>query len=119
MFVDLQVGDLSEPLTGRSWRSGEARAQIFQRAAGYCARGVQSGNRVFLFYGNNLEFFSDLLALWHLGASVVPVDIRLTNFEIENLARMVKPQFTLNESSPGSAAMTPLTAQDVTSLGAG
>jgi hypothetical protein len=59
MFVDLQVGDLTEPLTGRSWKSQQAMAQIFHRVDRYGSRGIRRGDRVFLFYGNKLEFFAD------------------------------------------------------------
>ena len=35
-------------------------------------------------YGNNVEFFVDLLAVWwRLDGSAVPIDARLTAYEIE------------------------------------
>jgi acyl-CoA synthetase (AMP-forming)/AMP-acid ligase II len=101
MFVDLQVGDLTEPLTGRSWKSQQAMAQIFHRVDRYGSRGIRRGDRVFLFYGNKLEFFADLLALWHLGASVVPIDSRLTSFELRNLAKPLdRDLHSLIQASP-------------------
>jgi oxalate---CoA ligase len=114
MFVDLQVGDLTEPLTGRSWKSQQAMAQIFHRVDRYGSRGIRRGDRVFLFYGNKLEFFADLLALWHLGASVVPIDSRLTSFELRNLAKTVRPRFAFIDSSV--TTMTALSVHDVTTL---
>jgi oxalate---CoA ligase len=114
MFVDLQVGDLTEPLTGRSWKSQQAMAQIFHRVDRYGSRGIRRGDRVFLFYGNKLEFFADLLALWHLGASVVPIDSRLTSFELRNLAKTVRPRFAFIDSSV--TTMTALSDHDVTTL---
>ena len=36
-------------------------------------------------YGNNLEFFVDLLAVWwRLDGCAVPIDARLTAYEIES-----------------------------------
>ena len=43
-------------------------------------------------YGNRLEFFADLLALWTVGACAIPLDARLTPFEIETLARAARAQ---------------------------
>ena len=53
---------------------------------------VIPGDRVLLPFGNRLEFFAELLAIWRIGACAVPVDSRLTAFEIENLARVAQPR---------------------------
>jgi acyl-CoA synthetase (AMP-forming)/AMP-acid ligase II len=50
---------------------------------------------VFIHYGNTPEFFVDLLAIWNLGGCAVPIDPRLTHFEIETLARAARPSFSL------------------------
>jgi len=116
MFVDLQVGDLTEPLTGRSWKSQEAMAQIFQRVELYGNQGIRRSERVFLFNGNNLEFFADLLALWYVGACAVPIDGRLTPFEIENLVKTVRPRFAFIDSTLDRATMTALSVHGVSPL---
>ncbi|RMG52614.1 MAG: long-chain fatty acid--CoA ligase [Acidobacteria bacterium] len=95
MFVDVQVGALTEPLTGRRWEPSEIRRQLLQRLAIYQHQGMRAGDRVLFLYGNRLEFFVDVLAVWSLGACVVPIDVRLTPFEIETLARAARPQFAL------------------------
>jgi len=46
-------------------------------------------------YGNNLEFFVDLMAIWSLGGCVIPIDSRLTPFEVETLARTAQPHFSI------------------------
>ena len=46
-------------------------------------------------YGNKLEFFVDVLAIWNLGGCVIPIDSRLTKFEVEALARTAIPRFSL------------------------
>jgi acyl-CoA synthetase (AMP-forming)/AMP-acid ligase II len=95
MFLGSHLGDLTEPLTGRSWNHDEVFRRVIARISFYGQQGISRGDRVFILYGNNLEFFVELLAIWHLGASLVPIDARLTTFEIENLARAVKPRLML------------------------
>jgi acyl-CoA synthetase (AMP-forming)/AMP-acid ligase II len=79
------------------------------------SEGLGHGDRVFVLYGNKLEFFVDVLAAWHCGASLVPIDSRLTSFEIENLARAVEPRLLLVDSSSGAATVSALAALGVKS----
>ena len=95
MLFGLKVGNLVEPLSGRRWDERACREQIRVRAGGYSALGVRRGDRVFLHHGNCLEFFADLCALWTLGACAVPVDPRLTPFEVETLANAAQPKFSI------------------------
>jgi acyl-CoA synthetase (AMP-forming)/AMP-acid ligase II len=95
-------GELSEPLSGRTWDRRTIRRQWQRRAAHYAGAGVERGDLVFLHHGNTLEFFADLLALWALGACAAPVDPRLTVFEIETLARATRPRGTLWPSAPAA-----------------
>jgi len=94
-------GRLSEPLTGRAWSSDEVLSRVRGRVASYEVLGLRRGQRVFLHYGNNLEFFVDLLAIWHLGACAVPVDGRLTPFEVATLVRSARPAFSVWREPPG------------------
>lgn len=93
-------GRLTEPLTGRSLTPVEILFRVGGRAAVYRSCGLERGERVFLHYGNNLEFFVDLLAVWHLGGCAVPVDARLTPFEVMTLARSARPACSVWPSSP-------------------
>ena len=95
MFADLKCGALTELESGRSWSSQEIAERVASRTAHLRTCGLQRGDRLFILYGNNLEFFVDLLAAWNAGASVVPADNRLTPFELENLARTVNPKIAL------------------------
>jgi acyl-CoA synthetase (AMP-forming)/AMP-acid ligase II len=95
MFLDLQVGNLTEPLTGRSWDREMITLECSRRVAYYQNRGMTEGDRVFVLYGNCLEFFADLVAVWSLGGCVIPIDPRLTSFEIETLAQAAAPRFAL------------------------
>jgi oxalate---CoA ligase len=104
MFLDLQIGRLVEPLAGRSWSPAQVRGEVARRVASYRARGLARGDRVLIRFGNRLEFFAELLALWELGACAVPVDGRLTDFEIANLVRAARPRFVVVEDEAGVAA---------------
>lgn len=112
MFADLKCGALCELESGRSWSSQEIAARVASRAARLRSRGLQRGDRLFILYGNNSEFFVDLLAAWTTGASVVPVDSRLTPFELQNLARTVTPRLALTD-----ATVPPLLGEAIASLG--
>ncbi len=103
MFAELHCGALSELESGRRWTSQEIAARVASRTAQLRAHGLTRGDRLFILYGNNLEFFVDLLAVWHAGASVVPVDNRLTPYELENLARQVTPKIALTDATVPTA----------------
>lgn len=113
MYVDLKLGSLHEPLSGRAYTSLECRQQVLRRAALLRARGVQPGDRAFIHYGNRAEFFFDLLALWSIGGCAAPVDPRLTQFEIEVLLDAVQPKFSVWDRDPGIALATAIAARDV------
>lgn len=97
MFVDLSPGNLSEISTGRICSRDDVRVEIGFRINRLQQEGLQRGDRVFIFYGNCIEFFLDLLAVWQIGASLTPIDSRLSGFEIENLVRAVNPRVALTD----------------------
>jgi len=97
MFIDLNVGTLHEPLTGRRWEPARISLELGRRLVHFRRHQLQSGNCVFIGYGNRLEFFADLLAVWHLGGSAVPIDGRLTPFEIETLIGAATPRLFLHQ----------------------
>jgi len=111
-----EVGELCEPLSGRAWDGDAMRGQTWLRTERYRARGVGPGDLVFMHFGNSLEFFADLLAIWSLGACAVPVDPRLTPFEIETLARAAAPRFSLWPAAAPAEVATRLSALGVTLL---
>jgi acyl-CoA synthetase (AMP-forming)/AMP-acid ligase II len=100
MHFNRKPGALSEPLTGRRWAPGEIHQRVRDRAAFYRARGLLPSDRVFLHFGNNLEFFAELLAIWSLGAAAAPIDPRLTDFEVETLAAAAAPRFSAWHGPP-------------------
>jgi acyl-CoA synthetase (AMP-forming)/AMP-acid ligase II len=113
MFLALQVGNLSEPLSGRCWDQRAIMQQFYGRLAYYQAQGMRDADRVFLHYGNTLEFFVDLLAVWSLGGCVIPIDPRLTPFELDILARAAAPRFSLWRDPPDDPTAACLSALDI------
>jgi oxalate---CoA ligase len=110
MFVDMQVGQLTELGTGRTMNPRQIGLCAAERVKRYQEEGVARGDRILVLHGNNPEFFIDLLAAWHLGASVVPVDHRLTAFEVENLARTVNPRLVLVDHAADAGVIAGLRA---------
>ena len=58
---------------------------------------LDRADRVFIGYGNRLEFFADILAVWHLGGTAVPIDARFSPFEIETLIGAATPRLFLHQ----------------------
>ena len=64
MFLDLQVGQLAEPISGRRWDRETVAHEVALRVGRLRAQGLKRGDRVFMPFGNRLEFFAELLATW-------------------------------------------------------
>ena len=118
MLLGRRVGALTEPLTGRHWDFDAIRAHCGRRLALYQTKGLQSGDRVFVHFGNTCEFFVELLAIWQLGGCVAPIDPRLTPFEVETLARFARPRFSVWAGHPDEHVMTGMRSLGVATLAA-
>lgn len=106
------LGNLIEPLAGRAWAPTEIAWRVRQRCEELQGHGLDAGDRVFLHYGNTLEFFIDLIAVWHLGGCAVPLDPRLTPFEVCTLAESARPRLSIWAEMPD-----PPLAQDLLERG--
>jgi acyl-CoA synthetase (AMP-forming)/AMP-acid ligase II len=115
MFLDRIVGPLSD-LKGRTWDSPTVLSLVQRRIGQYAGLGLTRSDRVFLHHGNTLEFFVDILAIWELGGCAVPVDARLTPFEVEVLAAAAKPRFSVWKEEPESSLAKSLSALGVKPL---
>ena len=103
--VLLTVGQLVEPLTGRHWDAPAVTREVSARTARYQRRGLRPGDRVLLHFGNRLDFFAELLAVWRSGGVAVPLDSTLTRVELERLAETVAPRFAVvDDATDGSIA---------------
>ena len=113
MFLDLHVGNLVEPSTGRRWDRPRIQREFYSRLAYFLGHGLAPGDRVFIHYGNTVEFFVDLLAIWSLGGCAIPLDPRLSHFEIETLARAAAPRFSLWRGEAEAAISATLSAMGI------
>ncbi|HEX2789654.1 MAG TPA: class I adenylate-forming enzyme family protein [Steroidobacteraceae bacterium] len=113
MFLDLNVGSLVEPITGRRWDRRCIQRELYHRLAYFQDHGLAPADLVFIHHGNTAEFFVDLLAIWSLGGCAIPLDPRLSQFEIQTLAQAARPRFSLWHDGPGAGIGTGLSALGV------
>jgi oxalate---CoA ligase len=118
MFLDLALGPLTEPITGTHWNRDTVRARYRRRLAFFGRHGLSAGDCVCLHYGNTAEFFVDLIAVWSLGGCAIPIDTRLTAFEIETLVRAAAPRFSLWFGPPDAGLARTLSGLGITVLDA-
>lgn len=106
MYLGLKLGDLVDPIAGRRWDTKEIRGQIGCRLGRFQDMALSPGDRVFLLLGNSLEFFAELMAVWKAGGCAVPVDSRLTAFEVENLVRAATPRMAVVDAAVAQDTLT-------------
>ncbi len=116
MLINLSVGNLIEPISGRVWDKAEIYKQTALRIARLQKFGLGAQDRVFLPFGNRLEFFAELLAIWQLGACAIPVDSRLTAFEISTLAKTAKPKLAIVAEDTEAAILEALANSGIPSV---
>jgi oxalate---CoA ligase len=102
------TGLLIEPLSGKRWDPTEVSRRVRERLAYYRDRGFARGDRVFIHFGNCNEFFVELLAIWQAGGCAIPIDTRLTAFEVETLAGWARPRFSAWLGDADGTARSPL-----------
>ncbi|QFZ22151.1 class I adenylate-forming enzyme family protein [Saccharothrix syringae] len=71
---------------------GALRAAVAAEAGSFAAAGVGEGTAVMLQVPPSFTQFEVVLALWSLGARVIPVDHRLTPVEVGVLLELTRPQ---------------------------
>lgn len=113
MSLESTLGSLHEPLTGRHFEADECRRLARQVAARLADYGLRPGDRVFVHSGNDAEFFIQLLGIWLAGCCVVPVDPRLTVYEIARLASAVRPAISIWDRDPEPSVTAALAEQGV------
>lgn len=119
MLLNSRPGALHEPLSGRVWDRPAIAERLHARVGAWRDVGLDPGDRVLFHFGNNLEFFVDLLAVWHLGGAVIPIDARLTPFEVENLARAAHARYSLWHGAVDERISHPMEALGLAIVGTG
>ncbi|MFI9010645.1 class I adenylate-forming enzyme family protein [Actinosynnema sp. NPDC053489] len=74
---------------------GSLRASVAAEAAVFAASGVGEGTTVAVQVPPSFTQLEAVLALWTLGARVVPIDHRLTPAEVGVLRELARPQFVV------------------------
>jgi 3-hydroxy-4-methylanthranilate adenylyltransferase len=78
---------------------GALRASVAAEASLFAASGVGEGSTVALHVPPSFTQLEVALALWSLGARVVPIDHRLTPAEVQVLCDLARPQFFVRAGS--------------------
>lgn len=116
MFLDLNVGQIVEPISGRKWTQEDIHHEIAKRTARFQRHGLARGHRVFMPFGNRLEFFAELIAIWRLGACAIPIDARLTAYEITTLVGAALPHMAVVDDATDSSVVDALAAAGVATV---
>ena len=111
MISTLRLGALTDIASGDCWDPVQIRQQVELRVQRLSAMSIQRGDRVLIHFGNKLDFFVELLAVWQLGGCVVPVDARLTPREVLALARASDARFSVYDDST-----SPQTLEDLSDI---
>jgi acyl-CoA synthetase (AMP-forming)/AMP-acid ligase II len=106
MNFETSVGGLTEPVSGRHWSRREIQQQIAIRKHAFLTAGIEPGDRVLILFGNRLEFFAELLAIWGLGGCAIPVDARLTAFELSKLLESAQARFSVIDDHTSAETRT-------------
>jgi acyl-CoA synthetase (AMP-forming)/AMP-acid ligase II len=99
MFIVQDIGELTEIGTGRHWSIPDVQAQIDIRRQSLAQTGPGRGDKVLIHLGNRLEFLAELIAVWSLGACAIPVDSRLTPFEICKIAKAAGARLSIVDNA--------------------
>lgn len=86
--------------TSQTTRGVELLSKAKKRCEDFKNQGLQTGQRVFIEYGNSTSFFIDLFALWLAGACAVPIDPSNPDIEVQQLINHCKASYRLIE--PGN-----------------
>lgn len=106
--MNFTPGSLTEAATGTHWTPDQVLQAVAQRVARFRLQGVVRGDRVFLLFGNCNTFFAELLAIWRLGACAVPIDQRLSAFELTNLVTTAQPRLAVVDHQTDPAVIQAL-----------
>lgn len=97
MFIPSgRLGCISNIASGETWSSETLSKQIQARAAGLRNNGIGPGKRVMLLHGGTPAFFSDLFAIWQLGACAICANPSITDSEVANLVSFASPVLLVN-----------------------
>ena len=94
-FLFANLGNIQDYETGVFWGRKEFFKNIKYRIAYFKNIGIKPKEKVIIAHGNNIRFFADLFALWHLNASAVCIDNNIGISEFENIINTCSSKFVI------------------------
>ena len=92
-FLFSNLGSIKDYETGEFWNKNEFFQEIKYRIAYFVNIGIKKKEKVIIAHGNNIRFFADLFALWHLNASAVCIDNNIGISEFDNIKNTCSSKF--------------------------
>ena len=94
-FLFSNLGKIKDYETGEFWEQRQFFKEIKYRIAYFKNIGIKKNDKVIIAHGNNIRFFADLFALWHLNASAVCIDNNIGISEFDNIIRTCSSTFII------------------------
>ena len=94
-FLFSNLGSIKDYETGEFWNKNEFFQEIKYRIAYFVNIGIKKKEKVIIAHGNNIRFFADLFALWHLNASAVCIDNNIGISEFDNIKNTCSSKFII------------------------
>ena len=94
-FLFSNLGNIKDYETSEFWPREEFLKEIKCRIAYFKNVGIKKNDKVIIAHGNNIRFFADLFALWHLNASAVCIDNNVGISEFDNIISVCKSSFII------------------------
>lgn len=83
-----QIRSITEMKSGRKILSEDFFSRVDKRSRELKILGVRKKSRAILQYGNTIEFFVDLFAIWNCDACAVPIESSNPDEEVQRLAKL-------------------------------
>lgn len=99
------LGNICDSDKGRFIDGVALRRLAMKRAGSLRKAGVGPRHCVGIVHGGSANFFADLFAVWHLGATAACLDPALTRPEVQNLIRFLHPSVVLIDRSYDAASL--------------
>ena len=94
-FLLSNLGNIKDYETGEFWPRKKFFKEIKCRISYFKKFGIKKNDKVIIAHGNNIWFFADLFALWHLNASAVCIDNNVGISEFDNIISVCSSSFII------------------------
>jgi acyl-CoA synthetase (AMP-forming)/AMP-acid ligase II len=94
-FLFSNLGNIKEYESGEVWDKNEFFKHIEKRILIYKNLGITPNSKVIIAHGNNIRFFADLFALWHINAVAICIDNNIGLSEFKNIKKVCSSNFVI------------------------